>query len=257
MGNKISQAKAKSEHAGMSSEEFQKRLDNKEACPVRQSLDVEPASGWRNGDPRKNYEAVNNKYLLQKVSENANGSLEKVVENLVKSWEAEASHKINPKDWVTIDYDNWYIQGNGGFKCDAAKNVQIGNYNALMNDVPKELYDHQMSWEESHEYFREHFKTGFAWEVLKVFTGPPKVAFEWRHWGHLGTKSLEEEASGQGKIVDLRGFTVAYVTTIDGDLKLQGVENFFDAVKFLEEVKKFNTADNKAQDRGGKKKAYE
>ena len=25
----------------------------------------------------------------------------------------------------------------------------------------------------------------FPWEVLEVFTGPPVVAFTWRHWGHF------------------------------------------------------------------------
>ena len=25
----------------------------------------------------------------------------------------------------------------------------------------------------------------FAWEVLEVYSGPPTVAFKWRHWGKM------------------------------------------------------------------------
>lgn len=25
----------------------------------------------------------------------------------------------------------------------------------------------------------------FAWEVLEVYSGPPRVAFRWRHWGSM------------------------------------------------------------------------
>ena len=28
-------------------------------------------------------------------------------------------------------------------------------------------------------------KAAFPWELLEVFSGPPKVAFTWRHWGEL------------------------------------------------------------------------
>ena len=39
--------------------------------------------------------------------------------------------------------------------------------------------------QESHSLFNNTFPNGFAWEVLKVFSPPPKVGFSWRHWGQF------------------------------------------------------------------------
>ena len=64
------------------------------------------------------------------------GSLEEVVENLVKTWEMEASHKKNMSQWTTIDYENYCTQSNGGCVVDGVTAYEIGNYNALMKDCP-------------------------------------------------------------------------------------------------------------------------
>ena len=39
------------------------------------------------------------------------GSLEELVENLVKTWEMEASHKPDMTQWRTIDLSNYCVQG--------------------------------------------------------------------------------------------------------------------------------------------------
>lgn len=175
--------------------------------------------------------------MHKKTQKHPQDSLEKVVENLVKEWEAEASHKPDPTTWKTIDLENWYLKGNNGRAVNAHENAKIGNYNSLMNDVDTSLYDVNMTWEESHELFRDKFKTGFAWEVLKVYVGPPDVSFTWRHWGHLNTSTLEEEMSGKGKLIEIFGITRASVIADeDGNLKLQGVDNYFDANGFLKSL---------------------
>jgi len=215
---------------------------NESACPRQFTigLEEEPAGGWRHGKP--NYDQVIAKWKRQKETYHENGSLEETVENLVKEWEAEASHKKDPKDWKTIDIDNWYLSGNAGSKVDAFENVEVGNYNALMNDVDDlELYNHEMTWDESHEKFRDVFKTGFAWEVTECFTGPPKIAFSWRHWGHLGTETLQQEEEGDGQLVEMKGFAIANVTIRDGNILLQGVETYFDSKGFLNEIKEWET----------------
>jgi len=209
------------------------------ACPRQFTigLENEPAGGWRHGKP--NYDQVIAKWKRQKETFHESDSLEKTVENLVKEWEAEASHKKDPKDWKTIDIDNWYLSGNAGRKVNAFENVKVGNYNALMNDVDLELYNHEMTWDESHEKFRGAFKTGFAWEVTECFTGPPKIAFSWRHWGHLGTETLQQEDDGEGQLVEMKGFAIANVTVKDGNILLQGVETYFDSKGFLNEIKEW------------------
>lgn len=63
-------------------------------------------------------------------------SLEEVVENLVKTWECEASHKADMSQWTTIDAENYKVQVNNGEILDGEKAFEIGNYNAVMKDCP-------------------------------------------------------------------------------------------------------------------------
>ncbi|WAQ99185.1 PRPX-like protein, partial [Mya arenaria] len=78
-------------------------------------------------------------------------------------------------DWQTVDKDNFYIRMNGDV-------LLKGSYSFLMTETP--LYDaSNETHETSHKMFHDVFKNGFAWEVLEVYSGPPKVSFTWRHWG--------------------------------------------------------------------------
>ena len=61
--------------------------------------------------------------------------------------------------------------------------TKVGTYNALI--APNEYYSpERIGFEESHKLFKRCMPT-FAWEVLEVYSGPPKVAFKWRHWGEM------------------------------------------------------------------------
>ena len=62
--------------------------------PVRMYMD-DPDIQWRTVKP--NYDLVNKMYLAERTRFHPVGSLEKVVENLVKTWEMESTHKANPK----------------------------------------------------------------------------------------------------------------------------------------------------------------
>ena len=46
--------------------------------------------------------------------DHATGSLESIVENLVKNWEVEASFKTDLAEWRTIDHENYTFAMNGG-----------------------------------------------------------------------------------------------------------------------------------------------
>ena len=50
---------------------------------------------WKTDTP--DYVLVDNKYLREKTRSHQAGSLEKTVENIVKTWEMECSHKVNEK----------------------------------------------------------------------------------------------------------------------------------------------------------------
>jgi hypothetical protein len=64
--------------------------------------------------------------------------LEELVENLVKTWEMEASHKSDMSQWKTISREGYSVQTNGGKLLDGERAAEIGNYNALM--IESEIY---------------------------------------------------------------------------------------------------------------------
>ena len=64
--------------------------DSTGMCPHRQFMD-EPGIVWREGKP--DFTKVDKAYLEGRTRVHKEGSLEKIVEDLVKTWEMEASHK--------------------------------------------------------------------------------------------------------------------------------------------------------------------
>ena len=72
--------------------------------PVRMYMD-DPEIKWRTVKP--NYDQVNQMYLNERTRFHPVGSLEKVVENLVKTWEMESTHKKDAK--VNFFYFKFYL----------------------------------------------------------------------------------------------------------------------------------------------------
>ncbi|XP_060589607.1 uncharacterized protein LOC132744835 [Ruditapes philippinarum] len=187
--------------------------------PARLYMDS-PGIEWRYGLP--DYSVVNKKFLAERTKVHKEGSLEKVVEDLVKTWEMETGNKLNPKDWVTVDQDNFFVRVNGGEKFTKDDYVKDGNYNLMLRNCP--LYDAgKHSFDSSQDLFRGVFKSGFAWEVLDVFSGPPTVAFTWRHWGNFEGQYKQTPATGE--TIEMFGCCVAKVTD---QLKIQSVDVYFD-----------------------------
>ncbi len=88
-----------------------KSIDHPE-CPVRSFMD-DPNIKWRTKKP--DFSLVDAKYLKEKTRSHKEGSLGKIVENLVKSWECESSHKVDKK--VSMAYVCVCVQQrNGDFK---------------------------------------------------------------------------------------------------------------------------------------------
>lgn len=111
----------------------------------------------------------------------AAGSLEQLVENLVKNWEVEASFKTQLADWRTVDHEKYTFAINGGPPQSASHMLRVGTYNAII--APNEYYSPEHSdFASSHKTFKRMMPT-FAWEVIEVYSGPPRVSFKWRHWG--------------------------------------------------------------------------
>lgn len=201
--------------------------------PVRSFMD-ESDIKWRFGG-KPDYSLTNLKYLEERSRIHPEGSLEQIVENLVKTWEMERSHKTDFNQHQSVDTENFRISANGGKVFNNEEANIVGNYNVLLNACP--AWDSEnITWEGSHDAFHDAF-AAFPWEVMEVFSGPPKVAFTWRHWGHF-TGEFEGKYRGEGELIEMFGFGTAVV---NDELQLQDVEIFYNADDFLGALRKQKT----------------
>ncbi|KAF2083332.1 hypothetical protein K490DRAFT_20668, partial [Saccharata proteae CBS 121410] len=192
---------------------------------------------WRYGRA-PDYTKTRKVWSESKVMNHEAGSLPQLVENLVKNWEVEASFKTSLDDWRTIDKANYSFAINGGPPQSGEHMLKVGTYNAII--APNEYYSPVNSdFASSHKTFKRMMPT-FAWEVLEVYSGPPQVAFRWRHWGtfkndYVGFNDKAEKvtAKAHGGQIDIQGVTVA---SVDDKLRLQKVETWFDPLDMFRQI---------------------
>ena len=119
---------------------------------------------------------------------------------------------------------------NGGQEFTAADVSLQGTYNTFMGD--SEHYTaSQETFESSAKLFQTTFPQGFPWELLEVYSGPPKVTFKWRHWGHF--RGAYKDFAPTGETVEIIGVSIAHVTD---DLKIISLEHYFDNNLFLQKL---------------------
>jgi len=192
---------------------------------------------WRYGRA-PDYTNTRKVYETTKTMSHEAASLPNLVENLVKNWEVEASFKPEIEDWRTIDRPNYTFSINGGLPQSAEHMLKVGTYNAII--TPNDYYDPTKSdFSSSHKTFKRMMPT-FAWEVLEVYSGPPTVAFKWRHWGvmkndYVGFNDKGEKitAKAHGGVLDIQGITIAKV---DDKVRLQAVETWFDPMEMFRQI---------------------
>ncbi|KAL7552770.1 hypothetical protein ACHAWF_018595 [Thalassiosira exigua] len=195
------------------------------SIPDRGNLD-NPNILWKEGRP--DYTIADLHYLLGKTKNHPPGSLEEFVENFVKTWEMEATHK-EFYQWTTVDRLEYEVQANGGKTFSLEEAPWVGNYNWLLSTCDKEMYDAtNETFESSHGKFRYAFPEGFPWELLEVFSGPPKITFTWRHWAVFSGEF--EGHKGSGETITMTGFGVV---TLNEDNKAKKIEIYFDPDGFL------------------------
>ncbi|GMN54360.1 hypothetical protein TIFTF001_023489 [Ficus carica] len=124
-------------------------------------FDEENPIQWRDHGCPPNFDSVNQLFEQGRTK----GSLEEVVQNAIKTWDMEISHK-------TLEKFKLFVNGRGGLS--AEEIVRIGSYNALLkNSLPKEFQYYKAdeeSFESSHDVFRSALPRGFAWEVVHVYS---------------------------------------------------------------------------------------
>ncbi|CAF3583509.1 unnamed protein product [Rotaria sp. Silwood1] len=191
--------------------------------------DVSSDVKWRHGLP--DYSKTIALFTTERSTNHTPGSLEEIVENVVKNWEIEVSHKLDPRQWETVDVDNYRFSCNGQCKYTADDLVKLGTYNTL---IGKTAYYNasMMTLAESQMAFLRAFGEGFACELIELYSGPPHVTFKWRHFGRMTGYFSCPTFSGYvykavptNKMVNLYGMCKATVTS---DLKIQDLQAFFD-----------------------------
>ncbi|KAJ6417097.1 hypothetical protein OIU84_002902 [Salix udensis] len=186
---------------------------------------------WRHGAP-PTYDSVNQLFEEGRTKEWPKGSLEEVVQNAIKSWEMELSHKIRLQDFKTINPDKFKLIVNGRKGLSGEETLGLGSYNALLkSSLPKELQCYKAdeeTFESSHDAFRSAFPRGFAWEVLSVYSGPPVISFKFRHWGFF-----EGPFKGHAPTGEKVEFLGLGVLQVDESLRAEEVEIYYDPAELF------------------------
>ncbi|KAK9250538.1 hypothetical protein V1507DRAFT_484372, partial [Lipomyces tetrasporus] len=197
-------------------------------------------AAWRHGAP-PGYSNTRKVFEESKQTNHESGSLEAIViANIVKNWEIEASFKPSVSDWRTVDPEKYSFSMNGGEPRPAEHMLKVGTYNAILTE--SNFYSPANNdFESSHKTFKRMMPT-FAWEVLEVYSGPPKVAFKWRHWGVMkndyvgyNEKKQKVRVKAHGGLIDIQGVTVA---TVNDGLKVEKLETWFDPLAMFKQVSK-------------------
>jgi hypothetical protein len=206
-------------------------MDEKQDLPLwvkerEHVLNQDEGVAWRYGR-RPDYTRINTSSDKERKFNHAEGTLDAIVHNLVKTFEMEASFKINPQQWLSIVEDRFRMSTNGGKEYTAQEAVDRGTYNLFLGDS-KQYKASEEDFDSSYEVFHTAFPNGFHWELIKVLSGPPNVVFKWRHWGTFSGTYKSHESTGE--VIEIVGLSSAEVTD---DLKIERIEHFFDTHEFL------------------------
>nr|GLL22729.1 pathogen-related protein isoform X1 [Ipomoea trifida] len=186
---------------------------------------------WRHG-AAPTYDAVNELFEQGRTQVWPEGSIEETVQNAVKSWEMELSHKIRIQDFRTINPQKFKLFVNGREGLSAEETLELGSYNALLKtSLPEEFKvykSEEESFESSHDVFRSAFPRGFAWEVMAVYSGPPVVTYKFRHWGYF-----EGPFKGHSPTGELVQFYGLGIMKVDESLRAEEVEIYYDPAELL------------------------
>ncbi|KFA67362.1 hypothetical protein S40285_07032 [Stachybotrys chlorohalonatus IBT 40285] len=193
---------------------------------------------WRYGRP-PDYSKTRQAFAETKRCSHEPGSLPDLVQNLVKNWEIEASFKVKLSDWRTVDPAVYSFAINGGPPQTAEHMLKVGTYNAIITASNQWYSPKHSDLASSHKTFKRMMPQ-FAWEVLEVYSGPPVVAFRWRHWGemrgdyvaldHNGDKVM---AKSHGGPIDIQGVTVAHMSD---KMQVTKLETWFDPVEMFRQI---------------------
>ncbi|CAO2829568.1 unnamed protein product [Amaranthus hypochondriacus] len=194
--------------------------------------DGEKNTQWVFGAP-PNYDVVDKLFEEGRTQIWPAGSLEEKVQNLVKTMEMELFHKANPQDYKSIDASKltFWVNGKKPLTLEELRKIGGGYNGFLQTSLPEEmrLYDPaKETRESSHRIFTTTFPRGFALEILQVYSGPPVIAYKFRHWAYMEGPFKGHPPTGE--LVELFGVAIFEV---DERMRITKVEYFYDHGEFL------------------------
>ncbi|MBW4456933.1 MAG: ester cyclase [Nostoc indistinguendum CM1-VF10] len=189
---------------------------------------VDATVEWREGRP--DYSHTNQFREPERQCNHAEGSLNAIAHNLVRTFEMEATHKINPQQWLSVVTEKFRMSTNGGKQYTAQDVIDAGTYNLFLGDT-EHYRSREETFDSSYNLFHTAFPEGFHWELIEVLSPPPNVVFKWRHWGQF--KGNFKDFAPTGETIEIIGLSVACVTE---ELKIESVEHFFDNSTFLNKL---------------------
>ncbi|KAJ8771723.1 hypothetical protein K2173_026900 [Erythroxylum novogranatense] len=198
---------------------------------------------WRFGGP-PNYDIVNKLFEEGRTKVWPPGSIEEKVQNLVKTWEMEVFHKTCFDDYKSIADPKKYSSSLNGRTPITLEEKRMlgGGYNAFMQtSLPEKLRGYNPAEETvdtAHVAFTTAFPRGFALEVLQVYSGPPVIAYKFRHWGFMEGPFKGHPPTGE--LVELFGIGVFQVNE---EMKVMKVEFFMDRGELLGGLMKGSSLD--------------
>ena len=181
---------------------------------------------WRYNE-KPDYSRSNAKLAEESTKNHPQYSLEDLVQNLVRTFDIEANFKTNPKQWISVVNDEFRMSTNGGKGYTVPDLIESGTYKVLIGDTTHYKASEE-DFESSTNLFHTAFPDGFHWELMDVLAGPPKVVFQWRHWGNFSGPYKNYQPTGE--TIEVIGLSIAHV---NDELKLVALEHFFDTSNFL------------------------
>jgi hypothetical protein len=184
---------------------------------------------WRYGQ-KPDYTRSNEKLAAESTRNHPENSLERLVQNLVRTFDIEANFKTNPAQWLSVVQDKFRMSTNGGYGYTITDLISSGTYKLLIGNT-KHYKASEENFETSTNLFHTAFPDGFLWEVLEVYSTPPSIIFKWRHWGDFN--GAYKDYAPTGETIEIIGTSVVHV---NDDLKIIGLEHYYDNTKFLEKL---------------------
>ncbi|KAI3982388.1 hypothetical protein MKX01_041226 [Papaver californicum] len=155
------------------------------------------------------------------------GPIYDLVNELFHRGQTDLSHKTRLQDFKIINPEKFKLFINGREGLSGEEVLKLGSYNALLKTSLPEEFQYYKADEESfassHDIFISAFPRGFDWEVIKVYSGPPLIAFKFRHWGYMEGPFKGHAPTGHK--VEFYGLGVFKV---DETLRAEDVEIYYD-----------------------------